>query len=74
MSFGETLEATKGVPTIVDEAEAAKVLGLAVATLRWWRCRGKGPAYLKIGGKVRYGLADIALYMESRRVVPSKQQ
>ncbi len=37
-----------------DENKAAAWLNVAVATLRRWRWAGKPPAFVKIGGLVRY--------------------
>ncbi|WP_326964621.1 helix-turn-helix domain-containing protein [Arthrobacter sp. PL16] len=31
-------------------------------TLGQWRYEGRGPAYVKIGGAVRYRLADVEAY------------
>lgn len=47
---------------LVDEREAAALLGVAVRTLRNWRSlRNKGPRYRKIGARlVRYHVADLA--------------
>ncbi len=39
---------------LFDEKEAADYLHTAVATLRRWRWAGKPPAFIKIGGLVRY--------------------
>ncbi len=48
---------------LVDEREAAAILGIAVATLRNWRALRKGPPYRKIGSRVvRYHVADLAAY------------
>jgi predicted DNA-binding transcriptional regulator AlpA len=56
------------------EREAAKFLGLAAATLRSWRCRGIGPAYVKMGpgpkSPVRYNRADIDAWVAQCRHVP----
>ena len=41
------------VPKLHNEAEAAKMLGQSGATLRNWRSKGIGPAFVKIGGSVR---------------------
>ena len=41
---------------LLNEHEAAQVLGLKVATLRRWRWAGKPPRFLKIGAAVRYDL------------------
>ncbi len=35
-------------------AEVSLFLGIPVATLRAWRCQGRGPASVKLGRHVRY--------------------
>ena len=40
----------------------ARRWGLSHRTLERWRHDGGGPAYLKIGGRVVYRLADIEAY------------
>lgn len=52
---------------LVNEHEAAKLLGLRVTTLRRWRWAGRGPAYRKIGGAVRYHLADLSAFADAGR-------
>ncbi|MBQ3060436.1 MAG: helix-turn-helix domain-containing protein [Desulfovibrio sp.] len=42
--------------------------GISLSTLRKYRLWGKGPTYSKIGRSVRYALADVLEYMESRRI------
>jgi predicted site-specific integrase-resolvase len=44
------------------EAEAADFLGLAQKTLSRWRWAGKGPAYRKFGGSVRYSIDDLEAF------------
>ena len=39
---------------LVDENEAADLLGLSKRTLQAWRVRGGGPPFLKLGRLVRY--------------------
>ena len=41
-------------PTLVNEVQAARMLGLSVKTLRRWRWAGKPPSFVKIGSAVRY--------------------
>jgi hypothetical protein len=53
--------------SLVNEIEAALRLGLSPTTLRRWRWAGKGPRFLKIGGAVRYELADLELFIEASR-------
>ena len=39
---------------MVNETEAARILGLSVKTLRRWRWAGKPPHFHKLGSAVRY--------------------
>lgn len=53
---------------LLDEREAAEYLRVAVGTLRRWRWAGKPPAFIKIGGRVRYDVQDLdALITAGRR-------
>ena len=56
--------ATLQAGDLVDEREAAKIIGLRVATLRNWRCLRKGPRYRKVGQRmVRYHRADLVAFI-----------
>jgi hypothetical protein len=57
----------------LDTVAAAKLIGLAVATLAKLRCLGGGPAYLKLGRKVVYRRADLADWLRARRVANTTQ-
>ena len=46
--------------------EAAAILTVEPTTLEAWRCRGGGPAFLKLGKAVRYRDEDLEAFMESR--------
>jgi predicted DNA-binding transcriptional regulator AlpA len=49
---------------LVDEREAAAILGCAVQTLRNWRWRKAGPKVRRVGPRmVRYLRADLAAYI-----------
>jgi predicted DNA-binding transcriptional regulator AlpA len=49
---------------LVDEKEAAAILGTAVQTLRNWRWQGEGPRVRKIGARlVRYHRADLLAFI-----------
>ena len=48
--------------------EAATYLRVTTATLAKWRCRDKGPAYLKVGKAISYRGRDL-LTFEARCVV-----
>jgi len=56
---------------MLNEKQAAERLGLAVATLRTWRCRQKGPCFLKMGGAVRYDALEIERFKLASQHVPS---
>lgn len=34
-----------------NPAKVAEILGVSVKTLASWRCQGKGPKYVKYGGR-----------------------
>jgi predicted DNA-binding transcriptional regulator AlpA len=55
---------------MLNEREAAPLLGVSARTLQGWRVRGEGPAFIKLGrgptAKVGYREADIAAWIESR--------
>jgi predicted DNA-binding transcriptional regulator AlpA len=49
---------------LIDEREAAAILGCAVQTLRNWRWRGTGPKVRRCGSRmVRYLRADLAAFI-----------
>lgn len=39
---------------------------IQTATLQSWRWRGKGPHYVKIGGRILYRLVDVEHFENSR--------
>jgi excisionase family DNA binding protein len=47
----------------LSEREAATHLGLSRKTLTRWRWAGKGPAFHKFGGAVRYARDDLAAFV-----------
>lgn len=49
--------------TVVDLAERE---GVPVATVYGWNSKGCGPPYMKIGRHVRYRLADVIAWEDSR--------
>ncbi len=56
--------------TNLDDKAAAKSLGMAVQTLRNWRCQRKGPPYIRLGRSIRYQVKDIEAYKQKKRVDP----
>jgi hypothetical protein len=53
---------------LMNEREAAEILGCTISAMRKWRLLGKGPIYCKIPLLVRYSLSELQGYMESCRV------
>lgn len=48
----------------MTDDEVAALCGLSVKTVQKWRYRGgKGPAYVKLGGAVRYRRADVEAWV-----------
>jgi hypothetical protein len=43
----------------LTQAQLAQRLGVSQRTLEGWRYRGKGPAYLRLGGRIAYRLTDV---------------
>lgn len=53
---------------LVTATEAAAFLYLKENTLAWYRCKGVGPAFVRIGGRgIRYRLGDIREYADGGR-------
>lgn len=48
--------------------EFAKREGVPIPTVYGWNSRGEGPKYLKIGRHVRYRVADVIAWENSRVV------
>lgn len=54
---------------LIDAKTAAPLIGVSPATLENWRCKGRGPAFIKTTpsprGKVLYRVSDIAAWQEA---------
>jgi len=46
-------------PAFLKTPEAAAYLGLSPRSLEYWRYRGKGPRYSRLGRAVVYAVADL---------------
>lgn len=40
-------------------AETANYLGVRADTVAYWRMRGNGPPFLRIGGRINYRIDDL---------------
>lgn len=61
---------------LLYEAEAAERLRISIDTLRRIRASGHGPAWVRIGGRARYPLADLFAWIseQSRDPLPRRVQ
>jgi hypothetical protein len=50
----------------LNQKELARRWGISHRTLERWRSEGRGPAYLKLGGRVLYRLPDIEAFEHSQ--------
>jgi predicted DNA-binding transcriptional regulator AlpA len=55
---------------ILNNDEAAALIGITPATLRFWRCKGRGPRFVKLGeakqAGVAYVEADVLAWRDAR--------
>lgn len=54
--------------------EAADILKVAEVTMRSWRVKGSGPAYVRVGNQIRYRRADIEAFIEAQLRNSTSQQ
>jgi hypothetical protein len=57
---------------VVNEMVAARLLGVAVQTLRNHRAQRRGVPYTKYGRLVRYFINDIYQYLRANRIAPEE--
>jgi hypothetical protein len=53
--------------TLLDEHDAARMVGYTVAGLRTRRYASLPPVFYKLGGKVRYAAEDLSAWIASAR-------
>lgn len=46
----------------------AEQLGVTEGTLAKWRLSGAGPCYIRVGRRIGYDPADVAAWLDARRV------
>jgi predicted DNA-binding transcriptional regulator AlpA len=56
---------------VINHNDAAAMIGVTPATLRFWRCKGKGPRFIKLGESKQSGVcydpADIEAWKAARK-------
>ncbi len=53
---------------LLTERDAAPRCGVSPKTLANWRVLGRGPRFIKAGGRIAYDPADIETWKADRRV------
>lgn len=54
------------LPAFLTEAQIAAYLHVSIATVRRWRWIEQGPRWRKLQGTIRYTLADLEEWIQSR--------
>ena len=73
MNAGSVVLNEKNQNQWLTEVEVSELTKLSLSTLRAHRYYRKGMPYSKVGRSVRYSLADVADFMESRRIVTERR-
>jgi hypothetical protein len=56
---------------LVSTRELSEIWGVPDSTLRYWRSAETGPPYVKLGGRIKYDLADVEHYVRANKRMPS---
>ena len=52
---------------LLTPAEVAERLRVSTRTLEFWRHQGRGPAFVRVGKRVRYRPDDVEGFIEGQR-------
>jgi len=52
---------------LLTEREAADIIRRPGETLRYWRWRGEGPPWFKLGRRVVYDRADLETWIDAQK-------
>lgn len=66
-----SIQTTATVPVLLNQAEAARVIGKSEKWLERDRWAGPTVPYVKLGRTVRYRVADLLEYIETNVTPPS---
>jgi len=55
----EVLKINQAMVALLDQNDVAAILKVSPKTLEYWRCKGMGPRYAKIGKFARYFESDV---------------
>jgi hypothetical protein len=77
LASGETRGQTmhdKSLDYLGSTREGAEYVGNSERAWIRWRGQGKGPAYVRVGGQIRYRKRDIDAWLAKHRVVPVREE
>jgi excisionase family DNA binding protein len=60
-----SLQAAQG--RLLTPEDVAELLGISERTLEFWRYQGRGPAFLRVGKRVRYRPTDVEAFLAANR-------
>jgi hypothetical protein len=55
--------ATRTLPLLLDEKQAARIMAVSVAALRRWRHEGRGPQFVRLERCIRYDVRRIEEFL-----------
>ena len=69
MSLASPIQAQRPATPVkhLNEIELSRRWGISHRTLQRWRWLRQGPAYLKVGGAIRYRIEDVEAFEEAQR-------
>ncbi len=59
------------IPRLISSKQAARLLGVAEGTLRYWRAMNVGPPWVKLRRRALYDVADLVEFIARGRRNPS---
>lgn len=69
-TMADTTSVLPPAPRLISPGEAAERLGRTPATLRNWRWKGVGPAYVRFGNRAHYTEEAIARWIAAHETDP----
>lgn len=54
---------SENLEAMLDQNDVAAVLKVSPKTLEYWRCKGIGPRYIKVGKLARYLESDVKAFI-----------
>jgi DNA-binding transcriptional MerR regulator len=64
--MGIEIVAQEHVEALLNQKEVAEILKVSTKTLEYYRWKGLGPRFLKVGRHVRYRPVDLIAYLEEK--------